>query len=416
MKFISSAYAQIITPSSRRLILRIGAVAIILLLIIGGGIALLARKANHADAASTALNRSGWTASASSIPRDSCCKGDVPANALDGKASTRWSTGVDQSANQWFQVDMKTTRSFNSITLDAGSSAGNYPRGYKVLTSNNKFRWGNAIASGHGTSQMVTISFAAQSARYIRVIQTDSASSWWSIQEFNVYTSSGTAPTNTPTKATATSTSTTATPTTTKAPPTSTSTSAGSFPTPPALTDSKLDPFLNAHVTMESSAGTPTDSTNRPYFKQYVQLMGGDAFISKILTKVPHFQIQVTSSYTGAAASSGDYTYYSLDFWKGSPDRRVPTLMHETVHHISNGEVVRNLWQTTSTTPSMQWDSYPMTNPAEYIACGVEWVIKNDAYSSTETKRARLQKMDPNFYNWLVGTFIPQTLYGSTAY
>jgi hypothetical protein len=188
------------------------------------------------------------------------------------------------------------------------------------------------------------------------------------------------------------------------------------FPVPPALTDSNLNTFLNAHVTMEAGAGTPTDSNNRPYFQQYVQLLGGDTFISKILTKVPNFMIEVTSSYSGVAASSGDYTYYNLDFWNNNPDRRVPTLLHETVHHINNGEVVRNLWQTASTTPSMQWDSYPMTNPAEYIACGTEWLITNYAHSSTQTNRARLQAMDPNFYNWLVGTFIPQTLYGSTAY
>jgi F5/8 type C domain/Glycosyl hydrolases family 16/Carbohydrate binding domain len=144
------------------------------------------------------LNRSGWTASASSIPTDPCCTGDAATNALDGNASTRWSSGVAQAANQWFQVDMKATKSFNSISMDAGTSTGDYPHGYQVFVSNDSANWGSAVASGSGTSQLVTISFAMQSARYIKVVQTGSAGNWWSIHEFNVYGS--TAPVNTPTK------------------------------------------------------------------------------------------------------------------------------------------------------------------------------------------------------------------------
>jgi F5/8 type C domain len=227
MKFMSFSHTPTKITPSRRLILRIGATIAILLLIIGGGIALLARNSNYADAASTALSRSGWTATASSIPTDSCCTGDIPTNALDGKASTRWSTGVAQATNQWFQVDMKTAKSFNSISLDAGSSKGDYPHGYKVYASNSKSNWGSTIASGRGTSQSIKISFATQSARYIKVVQTGSSDNWWSIQEFNVYSSAGVAPTNTSTKATATSTSATATPTTGSTKPTPTSTSGG---------------------------------------------------------------------------------------------------------------------------------------------------------------------------------------------
>jgi hypothetical protein len=32
----------------------------------------------------------------------------------------------------------------------------------------------------------ITVDFAAQSARYIKVVQTGSASNWWSIREFTV--------------------------------------------------------------------------------------------------------------------------------------------------------------------------------------------------------------------------------------
>jgi ABC-type uncharacterized transport system permease subunit len=45
------------------------------------------------------------------------------------------------------------------------------------------------VASGTGSSQLITAMFSQQTAQYIRVTQTVSASTtnWWSIAEFNVY-------------------------------------------------------------------------------------------------------------------------------------------------------------------------------------------------------------------------------------
>jgi len=130
------------------------------------------------------LNRLGWTASASS-------PNDLPSNALDGDPSTRWSTGRAQSSGDWFLVDMGAIRSFSSITLDAGSSIGDYLRSYEVFVSTNGSIWGNPVANGNGSGQVVTISFANQSARFIKVVLTANAGKWWSIQEFTVSNASG---------------------------------------------------------------------------------------------------------------------------------------------------------------------------------------------------------------------------------
>ena len=131
------------------------------------------------------LNRSGWTASAS-LPND------LPSDALDGNTTALWSSGQSQTNGQWFLVDMGSLHSFTKITLDTGSNNnGDYPRGYQVFVSNDGSNWGNAIVSGNGTEQLVTISFAAQSARFIKVVLTASASNWWSIYQFNVYDASG---------------------------------------------------------------------------------------------------------------------------------------------------------------------------------------------------------------------------------
>jgi hypothetical protein len=131
------------------------------------------------------LNRSGWTASAS-LPND------LPSDALDGNTTALWSSGQPQANGQWYLVDMGSPHSFSKITLDTGSNNnGDYPRGYQVFVSNDGSNWGNAIVSGNGTEQLVTISFAAQSARFIKVVLTANASNWWSIYQFNVYDASG---------------------------------------------------------------------------------------------------------------------------------------------------------------------------------------------------------------------------------
>jgi uncharacterized repeat protein (TIGR02543 family) len=140
-----------------------------------------ANKSITANMASYVLPRTGWVVSASS-------SNGSPANAIDGNIGTRWSTGSNQTNGQWFRIDMGSARTFNRIVLDAGSSAGDYPRGYQVYVSDDGVTWGSPVASGAGSSGVTTVTFASQTARYIRVTQTGSDSFyWWSIHEFNVY-------------------------------------------------------------------------------------------------------------------------------------------------------------------------------------------------------------------------------------
>jgi len=138
------------------------------------------------------LSRSGWTATASSNATS-----DVPQNMLDGDSGTRWSTGTPQVNGQWIRVDMGAAKTFDEVVLDVGNSFGDYPRGYQLFVSNDGTNWGSAIASGVGDVQTF-ITFPAQTARYIKVVQTGSASSWWSAAEFLVYNTG--APTATPTQ------------------------------------------------------------------------------------------------------------------------------------------------------------------------------------------------------------------------
>ena len=108
-----------------------------------------------------ALSPNGWLPTATSTGGT-----DVPANALDGVATTRWSTAVAQANGQTFQVDMVTTQTFNQLTLDAGTSTNSFPRGYAVSVSNDGTNWGTPVATGTGSSQVVTINFLTKTARW----------------------------------------------------------------------------------------------------------------------------------------------------------------------------------------------------------------------------------------------------------
>ncbi len=135
-----------------------------------------------ASTTQSALDRSGWTATASSNGNV-----DQPFKALDGDYSTRWSTGIAQSAGQYFQVDMKSTKTFSKIALDSTGDDNDYPRKYEVYVSNDGSNWGKPIASGSG-SGITNIPIRAQSSQYIKVAQTGSDPKfWWSIREFYVY-------------------------------------------------------------------------------------------------------------------------------------------------------------------------------------------------------------------------------------
>jgi hypothetical protein len=141
-------------------------------------------------AAETPLSEAGWTASTSTASG----AGDAAANAIDGNLSSRYSSDADQASGMWWQVDLGATQTFNQIELNAGGSSGDYARGYQVEVSANGTSFAT-VASGTGTSSPQTVTFAAQSAHYIRVVLTaGSTTNWWSIAEFTAFTSGGTSP------------------------------------------------------------------------------------------------------------------------------------------------------------------------------------------------------------------------------
>jgi glucosylceramidase len=136
---------------------------------------------------------SGWTATASpSGPANPCCTGDVAANAVDGDASTRYSTGEGQAPGQYLQVDFGTTIPARRVVFDTGVSTGDYPRGYTMQTSTNGTDWNTVLSDGHGTGQFTTIDLDGRAIQYVRMtLTTADPNDWWSVADVRAYVTEG---------------------------------------------------------------------------------------------------------------------------------------------------------------------------------------------------------------------------------
>ena len=139
------------------------------------------------------LNRTGWTATADS--QETAGENGAVANVLDGNTSTIWHTQyVPTIAPLPHQVtiDMKTAQSISALEYlprQSGGTNGNIST-YQVQTSTNGTTF-TTVASGTFTSATTAqkVSFAATTARYVRLVATGSinGAQFTSAAEINVY-------------------------------------------------------------------------------------------------------------------------------------------------------------------------------------------------------------------------------------
>jgi len=134
------------------------------------------------------VSSQGWTATANPPgPADPCCTGDVAANAADGDASTRYTTGTGQAPGQYLQVDFGRAIPARQVVFDTGVSTGDYPRGYTVTTSTDGANWSTAVASAAGTGQFTTVPLTGAPVRYVRITLTAASGSWFSVADVRAY-------------------------------------------------------------------------------------------------------------------------------------------------------------------------------------------------------------------------------------
>ena len=112
----------------------------------------------------------------------------MAANAADGDASTRYSTGAAQAPGQYLQVDFGRPVAARQVVFDTGVSTGDYPRGYTVTTSTDGVTWHTAVASAAGTGQFTTVPLTGAPVRYVRITLTAASGSWFSVADVRAYT------------------------------------------------------------------------------------------------------------------------------------------------------------------------------------------------------------------------------------
>jgi hypothetical protein len=126
--------------------------------------------------------KSGWKVTASAT-RDI----DPTTNACDGDLTTRWSSGEDQSGDEWLQLDFGAVVKLSKLTLMLGTSINDYPRKYATRFSNTSMNLAAPVlVSGMGAASTDTVMTfpAGSSGRYVLISQSGTASMlWWSIAE-----------------------------------------------------------------------------------------------------------------------------------------------------------------------------------------------------------------------------------------
>jgi hypothetical protein len=117
------------------------------------------------------MDRTGWIATASH-------RNENAPNSLDGNTTTVWNAGTNQTAGQWFMVDMLEEQTFTGILMDPQNNT--RPAEYAVSVSNNGTEW-TQVTIGRNSNE---VNFEVQKARYVRIELRAGSTTVWRIAEF----------------------------------------------------------------------------------------------------------------------------------------------------------------------------------------------------------------------------------------
>lgn len=112
---------------------------------------------------------------------------DTVGGCVDGDLASRYTTNAVQAPGMWLQIELPSVSEVSQITLDAGSSDRDYPRGYEVQTSIDGKSWSKPVATGDGQTKVTRIAFPVTRTRYLRITQTKTAQGlYWSIHDLKI--------------------------------------------------------------------------------------------------------------------------------------------------------------------------------------------------------------------------------------
>ena len=115
---------------------------------------------------------------------------NVPGRAVDGSTSTYWRSGsVNSTTVMWWRVDLGASYSINRVVMKWRSSY--YARNYQVQVSSNGTTFTAVYTDNAGNGGVDDVTFAATTARFVRVYMTRNNSSSERLDEVEVYANAG---------------------------------------------------------------------------------------------------------------------------------------------------------------------------------------------------------------------------------
>jgi hypothetical protein len=112
---------------------------------------------------------------------------DPVTNTKDGITTNRWSSGKDQSGNEWLQIDFGVAVRLSKVTLVLGANPDDYPREYAArLSASSQNTAAPVLVSGMGAAASDTVLNlpAGSRGRYLLISQGGMAEAlWWSVAE-----------------------------------------------------------------------------------------------------------------------------------------------------------------------------------------------------------------------------------------
>lgn len=140
------------------------------------------------------LDRTAWTATAFAASTENNSHNNQPDEAFNtfGMQDDYWTSRKPQEPGQWFQVDMGAPHTFSRLQIDTRARFSDYMRGYELYVSNDGMTWSGPIVKGKNEQSVLRLSFPAQTARYIKLVQTGKTWHDWVIANLEVYAPVGT--------------------------------------------------------------------------------------------------------------------------------------------------------------------------------------------------------------------------------
>ncbi|MFC4034997.1 sugar-binding domain-containing protein [Streptomyces polygonati] len=150
--------------------------------------ALLAAGAGAAFAAGSGsgeLPTDGWKGFTNPATGD-------PSAAFDRDPGTRWSSDALQLPGMYYGLDLGAAHSVTRIVWDTSASSGDAPRGVDVQVSTDDTAWTTVLSlpdtGPYITGGVLALGFDPVDARYLKIVDTQSAGTYLSVHELYVYT------------------------------------------------------------------------------------------------------------------------------------------------------------------------------------------------------------------------------------